>query len=135
MTDDQLELLLKAQESISAAKLLTDNVFSGYAASRAYFAMFYIAEAFLEGEGMSFSKHSAVISAFGREFAHSGKVPVEFHRFLMEAQELRYSGDYATDDTVTPDQAKEQIGRAAKFLKLAEQLIGQLPPVKHEKNP
>lgn len=135
MTDDQLELLLKARGSISAARLLLSGEYPGYAASRAYFAMFYIAEAFLEGEGMSFSKHSAVISAFGREFAHSGKVPVEFHRFLMEAQELRYSGDYATDSTVTSEQASEQINRAEKFLKLAEQLIGQLPPVTHEKNP
>jgi uncharacterized protein (UPF0332 family) len=45
--------------------------------------MFYIAEAFLEGEGMSFSRHSAVISAFGREFALQGKVPVQFHQFLI----------------------------------------------------
>lgn len=135
MTDDQLELLLKARDSISAARLLLSGEYPGYAASRAYFAMFYIAEAFLEGEGMSFSKHSAVISAFGREFAHSGKVPVEFHRFLMEAQELRYSGDYDTGSTVTSEQAIEQINRAEKFLKLAEQLIGQLPPATHEKNP
>ncbi len=134
MTEDQLDLLLKAYDSISAAKLLMNGGYPGYAASRAYFAMFYIAEAFLEGEGMSFSKHSAVISAFGREFANSGKVPVEFHRFLMEAQELRHSGDYATHSTVTSEQAQEQINRAEKFLKLAEQLIGQIPPATDEKN-
>jgi len=128
MTEDQLELLLKARESISAAKVLMHNGFLGYAASRAYFAMFYIAEVFLEGEDMSFSKHSAVISAFGQYFVHSGKVPVEFHRFLMEAQELRHSGDYAAHNTVTPEQAQEQINRAEKFLKLAEQLIGTIPP-------
>ena len=57
---------------------------SDFAESRAYYAMFYIVEAFLEGEGMSFSKHSAVISAFGREFARTNRVPVEFHRFLID---------------------------------------------------
>jgi uncharacterized protein (UPF0332 family) len=69
MTDEQRELLLKAQQSLEAARLLLSNNFPDYAASRAYYAMFYIAETFLEGEGFSFSKHSAVIAAFGREFA------------------------------------------------------------------
>jgi uncharacterized protein (UPF0332 family) len=31
--------------------------------------MFYVAQAFLAGEGLSFSKHSAVIAAFGQHFA------------------------------------------------------------------
>ena len=75
MKPEQLDLLLKARQSLSAAKLLLNNGFPDYAASRAYYAMFYIAEAFLEGEGMSFSSHAAVIGAFGREFARTGRVP------------------------------------------------------------
>jgi uncharacterized protein (UPF0332 family) len=94
MTEDQRELLEEARDSIAAAKLLLDGGFPGYAASRAYYAMFYVAEVFLEGEGLSFSKHSAVIAAFGQRYAREGKVPVEFHRYLLEAQELRHSGDY-----------------------------------------
>ena len=86
MTEEQRELLLKAQQSLEAAKLLLTNNFPDYAASRAYYSMFYIAEAFLEGEGLSFSKHSAVIAAFGREFAKPQRVPTDFHRFLIEAQ-------------------------------------------------
>ena len=62
MTDEQRELLLKAQQSLEAAKLLLTNNYPDYATSRAYYAMFYIAEAFLEGKGLSFSKHSAVIA-------------------------------------------------------------------------
>jgi uncharacterized protein len=127
MTDEQLELLLEARDSIAAAKLLLGGKYPGYAASRAYFAMFYIAEAFLEGEGLSFSKHSAVISAFGRDFARAGRVPTSFHRWLMEAQELRHSGDYGSRSTVNYDQAKEQIDRAEQFLSLAERLIGPMP--------
>jgi uncharacterized protein (UPF0332 family) len=127
VTDDQLELIMEARDSIAAAKLLLDGEFPGYAASRSYFAMFYIAEALLEGEGLSFSKHSAVISAFGREFARSGRVPAEFHRYLMEAQELRHSGDYGTRDAVNYEQALEQIVRAEQFLHLAERLLGDIP--------
>jgi uncharacterized protein (UPF0332 family) len=74
MTDEQRELLLKAQQSLEAAKLLLANNYPDYATSRAYYTMFYLAEAFLEGEELSFSKHSAVIAAFGREFAKPQRV-------------------------------------------------------------
>jgi uncharacterized protein (UPF0332 family) len=123
MTDDQLDLLQEARDSVSAAKLLLGGGYPGYAASRAYYAMFYVAEAFLEGEGMSFSKHSAVIAAFGQHFVRTGRVPVEFHRFLLEAQELRHAGDYGSRQAVTYEQAREQIARAEQFLALAERLL------------
>jgi uncharacterized protein (UPF0332 family) len=63
--------------------MLLQGAYPDFAASRVYYAMFYIAQAFLEGEGLAFSKHSAVIAAFGQHFARTGKVPVEFHRFLL----------------------------------------------------
>lgn len=120
MTEEQKELILEAKDSISAAQILLDNGYPSYAAARAYYAMFYIAEAFLEGEGMSFSKHSAVISAFGREFVHANKVPAHFHRFLIEAQGLRHLGDYGQRASVSKDEAEEQIRHAEEFLHLAE---------------
>lgn len=126
MTEEQRELLLKAKQSLEAAKLLLINNYSDYATSRAYYAMFYIAEAFLEGEGLSFSKHSAVIAAFGREFAKPQRIPPDFHRFLIEAQELRTTGDYGQLNAVTIDQAAEQIDRAEKFLAIAIQMIGAI---------
>jgi uncharacterized protein (UPF0332 family) len=126
MTDEQKELLLKAQQSLEAAKLLLTNQYPDYAASRAYYAMFYIAEAFLEGDGLSFSKHSAVISAFGREFAKNKRVSPDFHLFLIEAQALRTTGDYGQFNAVTNDQAEEQINHAEQFLEIAIQLIGEI---------
>jgi uncharacterized protein (UPF0332 family) len=127
MTPAQLNLLLKAHQSLSAAKFILDGGYPDYAASRAYYAMFYIAEAFLEGEGLSFSKHSAVISAFGREFARTGRVPVKFHQFLIRSQELRNAGDYGEINAVTANQAADSIAQAEEFLELAQNLIGTLP--------
>jgi uncharacterized protein (UPF0332 family) len=127
MTPEQLDLLLKARQSLSVAKLILDNSYPDYAVSRAYYTMFYIAEAFLEGEGLSFSKHSAVISAFGREFARTGRVPVKFHQFLIRAQELRNTGDYGEFNSVTIEQANNVISQAEDFLNLAENMIGNLP--------
>ncbi|AOW98375.1 MAG: HEPN domain-containing protein [Moorea sp. SIO4G2] len=124
MSPEQLDLLLKARQSLGAARVLLDNGYPDYAASRAYYTMFYIAEAFLAGEGMSFSSHAAVISAFGRDFARTGRVPVEFHRFMIDAQDLRNAGDYGQLNAVTAQQATEQITNAEQFLELAENVIG-----------
>lgn len=124
MTPEQLDLLLKARQSVSAAKILLENDYPDYAASRAYYSMFYVAEAFLIGEGMSFSSHAGVISAFGRNFARTGKVPIQFHRFLIDAQDLRNAGDYGQFNAVSVEQANEQIMNAEMFLELAANLIG-----------
>jgi uncharacterized protein (UPF0332 family) len=127
MTSAQLNLLAKARQSLSAAKLMLDGEYPDYAASRAYYTMFYIAEAFLEDKGLSFSK-SGVISAFDRKFARTGRVPVKFHQYLIRAQELRNAGDYGELDAVTSDQAAESIAQAEEFLELAQNAIGTLPP-------
>jgi uncharacterized protein (UPF0332 family) len=127
MTPDQLDLLRKAQSSLEAARLLLKG-YPDFAASRAYYAMFYIAEAFLEGEGLAYSKHSAVIAGFGQHFARTGRVPIEFHRFLLEAQEMRNAGDYGALHAVTAAQAEMQVTRAEQFLGQAERLLGPIPP-------
>lgn len=77
-----------------------------FAASRAYFTMFYIAEALLAAIGQSYSKHSAVISAFGREYAKTGKLDSKFHRMLIDAQDFRNIGDYGIEAHVSEDDAK-----------------------------
>jgi uncharacterized protein (UPF0332 family) len=46
---------------LQAARLLAEGGFFDFAISRAYYSMFYIAEAFLLGERLAYSKHSAVI--------------------------------------------------------------------------
>jgi uncharacterized protein (UPF0332 family) len=57
--------------------------------------MFYIAEAMLLQLGLSYSKHSAVISALGREYTKTGIMDLKFHRWLIDAQDFRNIGDSA----------------------------------------
>ena len=123
MTNAQEELVATARESMAAARLLLANGHAGFAASRAYYAMFYLTEALLEGKGLSFSKHSAVLAAFGREFAKPGLVQPELHRHLLEALALRHAGDYGTGEAVTEDDARRQLERAEGFLAAAMSLL------------
>lgn len=97
MSESPAALLTKAHESHHAAQVLLDSGHMEFAAALAYYTMFYVAQAFLLGVDLSFSKHSAVIAAFGREFVKTGKI----HRYLIEAQEARLTADY---DTMTLSQ-------------------------------
>ena len=85
--------------------------------------MFYVAQAILLEEKVSFSKHSAVISEFGRRFAKTGRVPREYHRYLIEGQDSRNIGDYDTGPGLSAGQATEQIHRADEFLGLGERML------------
>ena len=123
MTEDQEELLLKAQQSLAAAQLLLGNDYTDFAASRAYYAMFYAAEALLEGDGLSLSSHSGVISAFGRKFARTKRVPAKFHRYLIEAQNLRTTGDYGQFNAVDQAQASNIVEQSREFLAMVQSLI------------
>jgi uncharacterized protein (UPF0332 family) len=128
MTPEQGALLSKAYDSVQVAKLLADAALYDFAVSRAYYAMFYVAEAFLLGIGLTFSRHAGVIAAFGERFAKTGIVPVELHRYLIEGQDKRNVGDYQIGPGLTDIQAAEQIARAEQFLTLAQRLLDSPPP-------
>ena len=125
MKPEQQALIRKAKESLVASQLLADNQLYNFAGARAYYTMFYIAEAFLWEKGLAFSSHSAVIAAFGREIAKVGIVPVVFHRYLIDAQDKRSQGDYSIDEEVqlSPDDIERLIEQRVQFIDLAEAIL------------
>jgi uncharacterized protein (UPF0332 family) len=123
MTEEQTALLEKAKRSLEGAQLLYDGGLYDFAISRAYYAMFYVAQVFLLSRGLAFSTHKATIAAFGKHFVHAGIVPVELHRFLIEAQHKRHSGDYETASDLGAEDAQTQIERAARFIAIAQEKL------------
>jgi len=103
--------------------LLFANGYFGFSASRAYYAMFYVAEALLIGKGVSFSRHSAISSAFGKYFVKTGIVSSKFHQYLIKGMEVRHAGDYGKARSVNSETAKEQIVNAEEFLNMGKQLL------------
>jgi uncharacterized protein (UPF0332 family) len=120
MKKEQKFLLDKANESLQAARLLHDNHLLTIAASRAYYVMFYVAQAFLLKEELSYSKHSAVISNFGRIFAKTQRVPSNFHRYLINAQEQRTEADYALKPEIESEAIAKIIAQAEEMLDFAK---------------
>ena len=96
-----------------------------FAASRGYYAMFYVAEALLAHLGQSYSKHSGVISAFGREYAKAGKLDAKFHQRLIDAQDLRHTGDYGIEEHVSKKQAQAVSDWADEFIAAAEAFLSK----------
>jgi len=123
MKSDLQALVTKAKYSLGAARSLIRDGYHDFAASRAYYAMFYVAEAMLMRLGQSYNKHSAVISAFGREYAKTGLVDSKYHRWLIDAQDFRNIGDYGIETHISEDDAKSACQWASEFIKQAENIL------------
>ncbi len=123
MNEAVSQLLDKSRESIGAAELLLRDGYTDFSASRAYYAMFYCVEALLLSREMSFSKHSAVIAAFGKHFVKTGLFPPLIHRHLLDAFDLRNMGDYGTLHAINPEKASELLVWARDFYTEAEAFL------------
>ncbi len=112
---DVADLLVKADRSLAAAEHLCASGFPDFAVGRAYYAMFYAAEALLLSQDLSFSKHSAVVSAFGQHFVKTGILDSSLHRHLLEAFDLRNLGDYGAVDAIDAVDARSVLENAKVF--------------------
>jgi len=122
--NNQVNILLeKARASLRAAEVLSREGYPDFVASRAYYSMFYAAEALLLARGLTFSSHSAVIAAFGKEFARSKALDPQFHRYLMDAQDFRNLGDYGVGPQVSSAQSQDILRWTQEFLAVAESYL------------
>jgi uncharacterized protein (UPF0332 family) len=117
------QLLDKAQDAIEAAELLLKGSKHSFAAGRAYYAMFYVAEALLFERGLAFRKHSGVHAAFGRHFARTHVLDPKFHRYLLTAFESRLEADYGVDMVLSASAVQEMLQQATEFLEAARRYL------------
>ncbi len=108
-------LMNAAEDSITGANVLYQEGLFGFSASRAYYAMFYAASAALLTKGLTFSRHSGVVSAFGHHFARAGILPQELHTTFREALTLRHLGDYSMEP-FAESTAAGQLENARRFV-------------------
>ncbi len=120
MRDEARKLVDKAVLSLEAAQGLAADGYAEFAIARAYYAMFYAAEALLVEKGLTFRKHAGVHAAFGQHFAKTGLMDAQYHRWLLDAFDKRLVSDYGIDQTLTTQDAQVVIGQAVGFLRAAE---------------
>ena len=117
------DLLSKAEQSLDAAKHLIKDGFYDFAAARAYYAMFYSLEALFLSREQGFSKHSAVISAFGKDFIKPGIFNEKFHKYILEAFELRNAADYGVIHSVPQEKSEEIITKAGEMIQTISEYL------------
>lgn len=125
MKPEVRELMDKAARSLKTAEKILKDGEVDFAGSRAYYAMFYVAEALLLQRDLSFSSHSAVTANFGKEFAKTGVLNPKFHNYLIKAQDRRNIGDYAIGTHLTKEEVLEILAWAKEFIKAAESYLKQ----------
>lgn len=103
MNDQTEKLLSKAARAIHVAERLFGEGDLNFAASRAYYAMFYATEALLSEKGLRFRKHGGVHAAFGEHFVKSGLFDQKYHQWLLDAFDKRLQSDYGVEIIITSD--------------------------------
>ena len=124
-------LLTKAERSFGAAKRLLETGDTDFAASRAYYGYFYVAEALLLSIGLTFSRHAQVISQYGLHFAKNDVLDPRFHRLIRRAFSLRQLADYSTDPSLEPDTISDLIEEGEVFLRDAREYLARRPSGEH----
>ncbi len=109
-------LIQKAQRYLKSAELLLKDGDFDSSLSRAYYAMFYAAEAALLTKGLSSSSHKGVISAFGENFVKTDIFPREMGRELNRAFEKRQIGDYEYTFVISHDEAEQMLQNGKEFV-------------------
>jgi uncharacterized protein (UPF0332 family) len=109
-------LLKKAERSLRAASSMIDSRDFDFSLSRAYYAMFYSAEALLLTKDLRFSKHSGVIACFGKEFIKEGVFSEQLYDYLIKRFRERQKGDYDVVSMPSREDALEMVERARIFI-------------------
>lgn len=113
----QFQLMIqKANRSLDVARQNMDGGNYDFASSRAYYAAFYAIQAVLLTKSLSFSKHSAVISAFNLHFVKAGTFPKDFGKLMSRLFRERQIADYDYNEIITEHDAKKDIEAAKKII-------------------
>jgi uncharacterized protein (UPF0332 family) len=133
--------LEKAERSLNAAERLLETGDVDIAASRVYYAWFYVAESLLLTRGLRFTRHGQVNAQYGNLFARTGLLNPEFHRLLLRAFNLRQMADYWSHVDLVAEEILHLVQEGRRFLKAGREYLEALPaepgdlpgsPISHE---
>lgn len=112
-----------AKEMLAVAQLMLSNDFYSSTINRAYYAIFYAANALLLTKNLAQNKHSGVINAFRLHFIKTGLFTLEFSRIYGRAMEDRHESDYELESPATKEDAELNLEGAHQFVKEVERWL------------
>lgn len=111
-----------ARQAVETAKLVLAHEDYIAVVNRAYYAIFYAANAMLASKGLERSKHSGVIAAFRQHFVKTGVIEPEFSDFYGQSMDERHNADYELD-MLSYETASENLDHAERFVKRVEAVL------------
>jgi len=118
-------LVQKAERALAAAQQHLDAGDYDFASSRAYYAVFYMMEALLLTQDLTFSKHSGVISAFSQHFIKPGTFPKEFSTWISRLFRERQMGDYEAGLSIGLEEARQDVKIATNMVQTLVSYLSQ----------
>jgi uncharacterized protein (UPF0332 family)/predicted nucleotidyltransferase len=94
-------------------------------ADRAYYAVFYAANAMLATQGLQRSKHPAVMALFREKFVINGTIEPSYVRDYEEAMKRRHMSDYDLNTLVNADYVRVGLEAAQRFTSRVERYLTQ----------
>lgn len=125
-TQDKIrQYLLRSHQAFSTAELMLQHGDYTTVVNRAYYTIFYAANALLVTKGLERSKHSGVLAAFREHFVKTGIIESEYSTYYGAAMNARHAGDYYLP---TPDykMVLRNLDYAERVLSRIEQALREM---------
>lgn len=127
MKESTQQLMLNAEETLKAAEVLFKEEFLRDSINRAYYSVFYVAEALLNEKELRFSKHGTVHGAFAQHYIKTGIFNEKYHKLLTGAFRRRMLGDYDEVTRFNSDEVRQILDQASEFLDVARNYLASQP--------
>lgn len=121
--DQAAKYLTRAHQMLIAGQLASDHHDWITAVNRAYYAIFYAANAILSTKGLERSKHSGVIAAFRQHFVKTGIIETEYSDIYGAVLDDRTESDYSLESEPNQEMAKRDLERAQRFVARIERAL------------
>lgn len=115
--------LEKSQDAFSSAKMEYQQNHLAFTVNRLYYSCFYALTALLLKDGLKFSKHSAVISEFNKNYIKNGRIDIKWGRFYQKLFYDRQQGDYLPTVNFEAAEISQRVEQADQFLNIITLLI------------
>ena len=112
-----------ARQMLEVAERNLADCFYGSSINRAYYAIFYAANAILASQGLSRSKHSGVIATFRLHFVKPGLIETEYGDIYGRVMDDRHISDYDVEALIEADRARADLDDARRFVDKVEHYL------------
>jgi hypothetical protein len=121
MKPEHEELMQRAENRLSAARLLADNGNNLDAANRVYYAVFHAAKALLHKKGSNPKTHEGTASELGK--LYRDELGKDMTRFFSQAQSKREAADYGETSKISGEEIRKDINQAENFISKARKVL------------